>query len=104
MQEEDGKSYQDQPCQWDAPPLPNTSAAAFHGILQEAEAMVGPWWPSAVAVPVLNLKVNEGGKSNHILQENKSPLHWGFHIQLHPTVAEDAQAGLSHVVTVLHLQ
>lgn len=54
--------------------------------------------------PPLDLKVNEGGKSNPILQENEGPLQRQLHIQLHPTATEDAQAGLSHLMTVFHLQ
>lgn len=66
--------------------------------------------PSIVSVPpspaaaVLDLKVDERGEANHVLQQNKSPLQWRLHIQLHPTASEDAQAGLGHVVAVLDLQ
>lgn len=68
------------------------------------------WDPSIVSVPpspaaaVLDLKVDERGEANHILQQNESPLQRRLHIQLHPTASEDAQARLSHVVAMLDLQ
>lgn len=60
--------------------------------------------PPSPAAAVLNLKVDERGEANHVLQQNESPLQWRLHIQLHPTASEDAQAGLSYVVAMLDLQ
>lgn len=60
--------------------------------------------PPSPAAALLDLEVDERGEANHVLQKNESPLQRRLHIQLHPTASEDAQAGLGHIVAMLHLQ
>lgn len=78
--------------------------------LPQQPVLVPSWDPSLVSVPpspaaaVLDLEVDERGEANNVLQENESPLQWRLYIQLHSTASEDAQAGLCHVMAMLHLQ